>query len=110
MAASAYHDIEYNPTIHFHPNIVTSIYPMRHTHKETTQNEHLRDMHNNNRLEEKSIKSLRNICSKEKEKVKLLEKKIVDMNLMYQKFIEKMVDDDKRKWAKVQRDFNKALN
>lgn len=29
---------------------------------------------------------------------------------MYQKFIEKMVEDDKRKWAKVQRDFNKAIN
>lgn len=53
---------------------------------------------------------MRNICSKEKEKVKVLERKILEITGMYKRFIEKLVEDDKRKMVKIQRDFNKALS
>jgi hypothetical protein len=43
--------------------------------------------HNHVKFEDNSIKSLRNICSKEKEKVKMLEKKVAEVTVMYKKFI-----------------------
>jgi hypothetical protein len=40
----------------------------------------------------------------------MLEKRIFEITTMYKKFIEKLVEDDKRKMQKMQKDFNKALS
>lgn len=40
----------------------------------------------------------------------MLEKRIAEITTMYKKFIERLVEDDKRKTQKMQRDFNKALS
>ena len=34
----------------------------------------------------------------------------MEITTMYKKFIEKLVEDDKRKMQKMQKDFNKALS